>query len=131
MVFVVKWRVLELSRIALMKEADVHRQTLSKAADRATLLVNKVNKLTVFKCEFSEFFKLPTNEVQAASSVASSNSNSRENSRDRSKVFYNYDHLRPKYILPGDCDTKLCKKFIRDFSGWISSSFRSGCDKGF
>ena len=55
-----------------------------------------------------------------------------ENSRDRNKqVFYNYDHLRPKYILPGDCDTKLCKKFIRDFSGWITSSFPAGCDKGF
>ena len=56
--------------IALMKEADVHRQTLSKAsadliekcemislkyelndpnlADRATLLINKVNKLELF-----------------------------------------------------------------------------------
>ena len=81
-------------------------------ANRATVLVNKANKededysrkLTDFKCEFSEFFKLPTNEVQGVSSVPSSNSNSRENSRDRNNVFYNYDNLRPKYILPSDCD---------------------------
>ena len=100
-----------------MKEADIHKQTVSKAsadliekceiislkhessdpdlANRATVLVNKANKededysrkLTDFKCEFSEFFKLPTNEVQGVSSVPSSNSNSRENSCDRNKVF--------------------------------------------
>ena len=79
-------------------------------ANRATVLVNKANKededysrkLTDFKCEFSEFFKLPTNEVQGVSSVASSNSNSRESSRDRNKVFYNYDQntYSPETVTP-------------------------------